>query len=276
MVDEVQDLSKLQYELIKKLKTTHGRMVAVGDKKQAIYSFQGSNLDTLQNIECAPNTVSLPLSITYRCSKNVVKEANKVFPNEIFAADNAIDGEIIECGNFVNAESGDFILCRNNFPLVQAFLQLIKCGKKCSILGRDFGDELVSLINNVSGIYEFEHMLVQLEEKLKERGIRKPMNSEVYRSLNEKVNILIDLYKYFGDLETVKNRMYDIFTDESNGIVLSTIHKSKGLEANNVYFLNKDLIPSKYAETELALYSEKCLKFVGITRSKNKLIYCNI
>ena len=276
MVDEVQDLSLLQYALIKKLKTSYGRMISVGDKKQAIYSFQGSNLDTLQNIENAQNTVSLPLSITYRCSKCVVDEANKVFPNEIFAAMDAIDGEIIECGKLVDAENGDFILCRNNAPLVKAFIKFIKCGKKCSILGKDFGDELINLINNVTGIYEFENMLVRLESKLKAKGIQKPMNSEIYRSLDEKVNILIDLYNYFGDLNTVRNRMHDIFTDESNGVVLSTIHKSKGLEANNVYFLNQELIPSKYATTELAKYSEKCLKFVGITRSKNKLIYCNI
>ena len=58
------------------------------------------------------------------------------------------------------------------------------------------------------------------------------------------------------------------------GVTLSTIHKSKGLEADNVYFLQPDLLPSKYAVTELALYAEKCLKFVAITRSRKNLIYC--
>ena len=40
MVDEVQDVSKLQYELIKKLKTPRGRLIGVGDERQAIYGFQ--------------------------------------------------------------------------------------------------------------------------------------------------------------------------------------------------------------------------------------------
>lgn len=34
-----------------------------------------------------------------------------------------------------------------------------------------------------------------------------------------------------------------------------------------------ELIPSKYATTELALYGEKCLQFVAVTRAKNTLIF---
>jgi superfamily I DNA/RNA helicase len=60
---------------------------------------------------------------------------------------------------------------------------------------------------------------------------------------------------------------------KSDTITLSTIHKSKGLESDNVYFLAPELIPSKYAETELDYFSENCLRYVAITRAKNKLIF---
>lgn len=274
MVDEIQDLSPLQYQLIKMLKTPRGRLVGVGDEKQAIYGFQGSNLDTLNAIKNAPNTVTLPLSMTYRCARDIVDEACKVFPDGIVAAPGAEKGFVGE-GTFKDAQEGDFILCRNNAPLVEAFITLLRKGKKCTILGKEFGDELVSLIDSVDDVWGLEQVLENMISKLQKKGVKSPTKCEAYDKLNEKVNVLLSLYEYFGDLETVRSRIYDIFVENaSRGITLSTIHKSKGLESDNIYFLEPELLPSKYATTELALYAERCLKFVAITRARKRLIYC--
>lgn len=274
MVDEIQDLSPLQYQLIKMLKTPRGRLVGVGDEKQAIYGFQGSNLDTLNAIRNAPNTVTLPLSMTYRCARDIVDEACKVFPDGIVAAPGAEKGFVGE-GAFTDAEEGDFILCRNNAPLVEAFITLLRKGKKCTILGKEFGDELVSIIDSVDDVWGLEKILLNLEEKLSKKGLKNPTKTEAYDKVNEKVNVLLSLYEYFGSLDKVRSVIYDIFVENaSRGIILSTIHKSKGLEADRVFFLEPGLIPSKYAVTELAVYAEKCLKFVGITRARKELIYC--
>lgn len=274
MVDEIQDLSPLQYQLIKMLKTPRGRLVGVGDEKQAIYGFQGSNLDTLNAIKNSPNTVTLPLSMTYRCAESIVNEACKVFHGGIVAAPGAPKG-LVGKGTIHEAREGDFILCRNNAPLVDAFISLIRNGKKCSIIGKEFGDQLVSLIDSVDDIFDLEKILLDLEEKLSKKGLKNPTKTEAYDKVNEKVNVLLSLYEYFGSLDKVRSVIYDIFVENaSRGIILSTIHKSKGLEADRVFFLEPGLIPSKYAVTELAMYAEKCLKFVGITRARNSLIYC--
>lgn len=274
MVDEVQDVSKLQYELIKKLKTPRGRLIGVGDERQAIYGFQGSNLDTLNTIKTAPNTIALPLNMTYRCAETIVEEANKVFPNSIEAAPGAKKGEIVD-GSIKEAQNGDFILCRNNAPLVDTFIYLLRRGKKCSILGKEYGDSLVGMIDSVNDIFDFEGVLLKMEEKLRSKGIKNPQNNEAYCNLEDKVNVLISLFDYFGSLEKVRSVIYDVFMENpSQGITLSTIHKSKGLEANRIFFLQPELLPSKYATTELELYAEKCLKFVAITRAKDRLIYC--
>lgn len=274
MVDEIQDLSPLQYQLIKMLKTPRGRLVGVGDEKQAIYGFQGSNLDTLNAIKNAPNTVTLPLSITYRCARDIVDEACKVFPDGIVAAPGAVKGFVGD-GTFKDAQEGDFILCRNNAPLVDAFITLLRQGKKCTILGKEFGDELVSLIDSVEDVWGLEQVLENMISKLQKKGVKSPTKCEAYDKLNEKVNVLLSLYEYFGDLKTVRSRIYDIFVENaSRGITLSTIHKSKGLEADRIFFLQPELLPSKYATTELALYAEKCLQFVAITRARKSLIYC--
>lgn len=274
LVHNCQDISPLQFELVKKCKTPRGRLVAVGDERQSIYSFMGSNLDSLQAIKNAPNTVTLPLSMTYRCARDIVDEACKVFPDGIVAAPGAEKGFVGE-GTFTNAEEGDFILCRNNAPLVDAFISLIRNGKKCSIIGKEFGDQLVSLIDSVDDIFDLEKILLDLEEKLSKKGLKNPTKTEAYDKVNEKVNVLLSLYEYFGSLDKVRSVIYDIFVENaSRGIILSTIHKSKGLEADRVFFLEPGLIPSKYAVTELAMYAEKCLKFVGITRARKELIYC--
>lgn len=239
-----------------------------------IYSFMGSNLDSLQAIKNAPNTVTLPLSMTYRCAQDIVAEACKVFPDGIVAAPGAVKGFVGD-GTFKDAQEGDFILCRNNAPLVDAFITLLRQGKKCTILGKGFGDELVSLIDSVEDVWGLEQVLENMISKLQKKGVKSPTKCEAYDKLNEKVNVLLSLYEYFGDLETVRSRIYDIFVENaSRGITLSTIHKSKGLEADRIFFLQPELLPSKYATTELALYAEKCLQFVAITRARKSLIYC--
>lgn len=274
MLDECQDISPLQFEVVKMCKTPRGRLIAVGDEKQSIYSFMGSNLDSLQAIKNAPNTVTLPLSMTYRCAQDIVAEACKVFPDGIVAAPGAVKGFVGD-GTFKDAQEGDFILCRNNAPLVDAFITLLRQGKKCTILGKEFGDELVLLIDSVEDVWGLEQVLENMISKLQKKGVKSPTKCEAYDKLNEKVNVLLSLYEYFGDLETVRSRIYDIFVENaSRGITLSTIHKSKGLESDNIYFLEPELLPSKYATTELALYAERCLKFVAITRARKSLIYC--
>lgn len=274
MLDECQDISPLQFEVVKRCKTPRGRLIAVGDEKQSIYSFMGSNLDSLHAIKNSPNTIELPLSMTYRCAVNIVDEARKVFPDGIEAAPGAVLGSV-DCGSFRDAKDGDFILCRNNAPLMETFIELLKLGKRCAIMGKDYGDELVYLIDSIKDIWGLEAKLEKLSESLAKKGVKMPTKVPAYAQLEEKVHVLLTLYEYFGDLGVVRNRIYDIFTDtQSKGVTLSTIHKSKGLEADNVYFLQPDLLPSKYAVAELALYAEKCLKFVAITRSRKNLIYC--
>lgn len=274
MVDECQDISPLQYKLIQKIKTPTGRLIAVGDEKQSIYSFQGSNLDSLQAIKNAPNTITLPLSMTYRCSRAVVEEARTVFPDGIEEAPFAEQGAVYD-GSVYDAKDGDFILCRNNAPLVSTWLKLVKAGRRCVIMGKEFGDELIQLIDGIDDPCELEDALTAMQIRLRAKGYAHPEKCEPYAKLDEKVSIILDLFGYFGDMETVRERIYDIFVENQNdrGVILSTIHKSKGLEADRVFFLKPSLIPSKFATTELAQYAEKCLKFVAITRAKRELIY---
>lgn len=277
MMDEANDTFLLQKEIMQSLIKARGRFIAVGDKKQIIYSFMGSDLNVFNSLKNNPNTITLPLSVTYRCSKRIVEEANKVFPGTE-CAEEAKEG-IVREGELSEADDGDFVLCRNNLPLVVAFLQFLKAGKKSSIMGRDFGENICRLMENQNSLDDMYLLLDDKEQKLIERGINPAFvkNHPSCVSLEEKVKIVELLYEsYQENFSSLKEKVRNVFSGDSKGIILSTIHKSKGLEANRVFFLNPELLPSKYAKTPKALYAEECLKFVAITRAKEELVYCHI
>jgi len=278
-IDEVQDLNPLQKRLVDNCIKPKGRFIAVGDEKQAIYSFMGSNLDSFNEFSEREDTKILPLSISYRCSKKIVDEANKVFPG-LKAHEEAPDG-VVRNGDLSEAQDGDFIICRNNLPLVSAFIQLLKQNKKCYIMGKDYGTGLVLVLNKIKKHPTFgvgrKAVLDEVKEKLKEKGVTNPRSHPSYQKVFERTEILAILMTEFLSINKVEEIIEELFSDgEDGGIRLSTIHKSKGLEADKIFFLNRELIPSEYAVTELELYQEKCLKFVAVTRAISELIYCKI
>ena len=68
------------------------------------------------------------------------------------------------------------------------------------------------------------------------------------------------------------DKIKEIFSDKKkSGISLSTIHKAKGLEADNVYIACNSLMPSRSATQQWELDQEKNLMYVAYTRAKNKL-----
>jgi superfamily I DNA/RNA helicase len=78
IVDEYQDISKIQYNIFRKLYATkHVWMTAIGDDSQNIYSFRGSNVSYILNFE-HETTPCLRFMLTrnYRCGDLIVNLAN--------------------------------------------------------------------------------------------------------------------------------------------------------------------------------------------------------
>ena len=221
-----------------------------------------------------PNTKVLPLSVTYRCGFNIVKEAKNYF-DDIEAFENNPQG-IVRNGKLLEAEAGDFVLCRNNLPLIEAFIYFLKNGKKSSIRGKDFQKNLLNLIRKVNVIDDLQKLREEKAKELINKGIENYLYNKSYIDLDEKLQIIEILLKTFETIEKTTNIIEKLFTEEKDDIHLMTIHKSKGLESKRIFWLNKELLPSKYAVTDLAKYSERALGFVAVTRAKEELIYCNI
>lgn len=77
LIDEFQDVNKVQYELIKLLSGKHKNVCAVGDDDQAIYSFRGSDPSYLLEFEKDfPNAKMVTLEQNYRSSHEIITAAN--------------------------------------------------------------------------------------------------------------------------------------------------------------------------------------------------------
>lgn len=79
MVDEFQDVNRVQYECIKLLAAPQNNVFVVGDDDQSIYSFRGSRPDFLLEFErYYPESESVTLDINYRSSHRILSLAGKV------------------------------------------------------------------------------------------------------------------------------------------------------------------------------------------------------
>ncbi len=74
-VDEAQDTNEIQRALLGKMLAPTGRLVAVGDPSQSIYGFRGASSDAMSLLRNEFAMTVLPLSVSYRCSVSVVREA---------------------------------------------------------------------------------------------------------------------------------------------------------------------------------------------------------
>jgi DNA helicase II / ATP-dependent DNA helicase PcrA len=79
LIDEFQDINKVQYELIKLFSEKHKNVCAVGDDDQSIYSFRGSDPSFLLEFEKDfPYSKVITLDQNYRSSHEIVTAANHV------------------------------------------------------------------------------------------------------------------------------------------------------------------------------------------------------
>lgn len=87
-VDESQDTNDIQLEILDMLggNTMSGsttRYIFVGDRFQAIYGFRGANADSMDRIKNRFRCKSMPLSVSFRCPKAVVREAQKALQMQV-------------------------------------------------------------------------------------------------------------------------------------------------------------------------------------------------
>lgn len=276
MVDEAQDMNASQIKFILNSIKSDGRIIAVGDRAQSLYGFRGADTNAIQNIIDALNATVLPLSVTYRCPSSHVDLAKKIVP-QLEARENAPAGTIVNMDYFDLAkkvEPNDMVICRTNAPLIKPAFECIRMGKKAMIRGKDIGASLINLIKrfetNDLGMFEvslseyFEHEYTKLLDKGKEMQAL---------MLQDRVETLRFICNECSTVAELMSKIEMLFSDNNAGVVFSSIHRAKGLEANNVYILRPDLMPHPKATKEWETQQEMNAVYVAQTRSKENLIF---
>lgn len=289
VIDEAQDTNGVQRALLKRMiQQPNGRLIAVGDPKQAIYGFRGADSSAMQKIAEEFGCIELGLTISYRCAKAVVRYSQEIVPY-IEASPTAPEGSVT-FNPMVEDASGklipqpfrpiDAILCRNTAPLVTKAYSLIAQGVGCRILGREIGKGLIKLIESMKakGIDALEIKLAEYCRKEVAKFVAKDEGPKA-EALQDRVACITTCIKALDQnnrtVPQLCRNIDSLFTDNGNGMLtLCTIHKSKGLEWERVYILDAaKLMPSRWAKKPWQKEQESNLCYVAYTRAKLELAF---
>jgi len=281
IVDEAQDLSHVNREMLKKFLAANGKIVAVGDSRQAIYGFRGADSSSLDRIAEEFSADRLPLDTTYRCPRKIVERAQQYVP-EINCPDDAPDGTVEELEKFGLEEfiDTDLIVCRNTAPLISTAYRMIRNKMPVRVMGRDIGKGLVSLIKKLAK-YNFKTITMGEFEKVLAKWMSKQIDVAKRRDQEDRIEAIQDKAESIfaiingADVDTLEELCYiidDLFQGD-RGPIFSTVHRAKGLEAPRVFILDPGLMPSKFAQKGWQIKQENNLIYVAITRSLDTLCY---
>ena len=301
VIDEAQDISAEEYELIQLLikNNEEMRVIAVGDDDQSIYGFRGSSSEYLKMLSQMEGSVSYELIDNYRSKNNIVEYSNtfietvsnrlKKQPIKARTSENGVvqitkyksDNLVIPIANDVILkmttqiyDGSVGVLARTNDEVLQIATFLESNGIHTKIVGDSLNVSLYELveIRYFCSLLHIDESISQISDdawdKAKSGFKLKFANSErlldCITALNEFENTN-NKSKYVSDLLLfLRESRLDSFIKASGGeVFVSTIHGSKGREFDNVF---------------IALSNYRMLKnedrrtiYVALTRAKKNL-----
>ena len=288
-IDECQDLNAAQRELML-CAAAGGRFVAVGDRNQAINGFAGADCASFDKISELPNTAELPLSVNYRCGSNMIKLAQTLVP-QITAHNAAIAGNVEHANKLTKSlfKPNDMVLCRMSAPLIALCMNLLANGITAIVKGRDIAQGLKQLINdadtnNIDTLLAYLNnekakllAIIMNDRKIAEAEAKETMR---YRNLEDRCKCIENICTYsIKDTTELRSYVDSLFTDDNvkNAVMLSTVHKSKGLEADRVIIALPEKLPLKWRDQkDWQLQQELNLKYVALTRARKELIFLDM
>lgn len=312
MVDEAQDSNYVRRIFAERMVDPNiGRFIAVGDPHQAIYGFSGAMSDSLDQIANSMHCVELPLTVSFRCPKNIVAVAQQ-WVSHIESAPDAPDGiyynyayqdpdgqplaEHREVHDLITTDRellqpGTAVLCRNNAPIVSLAYKFIGEMIPCHVEGQDIGAGLIKLVRKYTShtlaTEMLDHLTADMDTRIQQLTELKKFGKidEIEDQLGI-LKIIVEnpnIGKLTADVITA---IESLFRDSSPGsntdVTLCSIHRSKGREWDRVIWYGREALqPSKFARRLAAnpdgaepwqLDQEYNLMYVAATRAKRELI----
>jgi len=263
VVDEAQDMNAAQLLLAKAIVKKSGRVIVVGDDKQAIYGFRGADADGIDRLKAELNADELGLTVTYRCGKKIVDVARTLVP-DFSAHENNPAGIVDSIGYdsiFEQAKVGDFVLSRKNAPLMPLCLGFLKRGVRARIEGRDLGKMLQGIVtgfkaksvpNYLEKVAAWGQKATKRASKIGKEAARDAKLDEV----RDQIEVLTAIAEGCVNVAEILVRCGTLFGDDTGEprghVVLSSVHKAKGLESRRVFILADTISTRSVEESNIA------------------------
>lgn len=296
VIDEAQDMSSEEYALLQALMNANEemRVIAVGDDDQNIYEFRGSNSAYMGKLLKDSSGRFIEMTENYRSSKQIVDYANAFvkdihnrMKSQSITSMNSHDGFVSvthHSSNYMyeplvreligNRGTGSqCVLTQTNEEAVILVALLRKYGLKSKLIqsmdGFRFWNmaEVRLFLKYIEAETHTPLIIDDVWEKAKNKTFEYYINSESLHYLKRCIQLFEETnkMKYLTDFkEFVYESSVEDFCDITDAdVVVSTIHKSKGREFDDVYMLITD--PRTISDVTLRCY------YVGITRAKHRL-----
>ncbi len=256
LVDEYQDLAPVNHALLGRL--AKGRLIGVGDPNQNIYGFRGAKAGGMSEAIQQYAMSTFPLSTSFRCPSEIVRHVHWHVPH--FRASRT--GGTVTIPSRYNIDSlrdRTTVVCRNNSPLLRLGLGLLGAGRSISIAGSDIGPKLIGIMKKLGHedtprIQVFELITEWEQEKLAKES-----------KTAEDLAGCMRVFAEHGDTLSTAISYAEHLFKQTGTILLTTIHKAKGLEWDNVLHLDPWIMRKRPSA------QNKNLDYVAATRSSNLL-----
>ena len=297
LIDEAQDMEESEYKLINAIASLNDeiKIVAVGDDDQNIYEFRGSDSRYLKSFLNYNQSKLYEMCENYRSDKNIVEFSNDFilslhnrmknkkcismtngFGNVdiIKYKTNNLEKPLIEDLIKNNDKGSVAVLTNTNEEAFKIVGMLNKNGKKAKLIQSLEGFNLFDLVEIRYFITEIDKLInnsPKISDKYWDDCIQKLKSIyDTSSCLNICLKILndfkkINMNKYRTDLEEFirESKLEDFYDVDDNSVTVSTIHKAKGREFDNVYLLLNNISLQDSANIRKI--------YVAITRAKHKL-----
>ena len=300
VVDEFQDVSQLEYEFIEAIAEMAGniRIIVVGDDDQNIYEFRGASIKYMREFAERDNAKTYYLTTNYRARKNLLDFTNRYLAQITSAR---IKEHINLVAHQEEHGKIEIVYHHHNqliLPLLEHIKRLQPSGTTCVLTHSNEEAVLMTTLLKQEGLPA--RLIVHkegfaLQDLLEIRWFTHKVLTSLQDGsglITEEVwqqtkTALIDTFARSSNLDLVKRvirhfervnpkkfksewfsylrecRIEDFYFPEKEVILVSTMHKAKGKEFDNVFLLLNHY-PLKTEEKKRVLY-------VAISRAKENL-----
>ena len=296
VIDEAQDMSQDEYALVKAMMDSSEdmRVIAVGDDDQNIFDFRGSNSEYLYKLTQEAGSKFVEMTENYRSSKHIVNFAN-AFAERIhhrmkstpIISKQDVDGWVqvsYHTSQFLyeplvkelkkNLSHGiSCVLTQTNEEAVTLVALMQRQGLNCKLVQSMDGFRFCNLaeikyfMKYVSRRCSTPLVPDELWAKAKQETFSAYSRSQCLPYVKRCFQLFEETnkVKYIGDFKTFlfESSAEDFCDYSDSNVVVSTIHKAKGKEFDDVYMLISD----HYAVDDGLMRRF----YVGMTRAKNRL-----